>query len=124
LITTSEEENIDQRMQVVFIDETLVIARVLSTRPALILADEPTGELDSATGQQILALLRRVVDQEGTTVLVATHDLTVDLFADEVVHLEDGRLTVPGGIAQVGRRTRLHWGGIVAAQRKPTLNPA
>jgi putative ABC transport system ATP-binding protein len=58
----------------------------------LILADEPSGELDSATGQQILALLRRVVEREGTTVLMATHDLTVDLFADEVVHLEDGRL--------------------------------
>ena len=76
--------------------QRLAIARALSTRPALILADEPTGELDSATGQQILALLRRVVDQEGTTVLVATHDLTVDLFADNVVHLEDGCIAEPG----------------------------
>jgi putative ABC transport system ATP-binding protein len=91
----SEEENTDQRVQVVSIDEMLAIARVLSTHPTLFLADEPTGELDSATGQQILALLRQVVDQEGTTMLVATHDLTVDLFADDVYHLEDGCLTEP-----------------------------
>jgi len=70
--------------------QRLAIARALSTRPALILADEPTGELDSATGQQILELLRQVVEREGTTVLMATHDLTVDLFADRVYHLEDG----------------------------------
>lgn len=72
--------------------QRLAIARALSTEPALILADEPTGELDSATGQQILDLLRRIVDHEGTTVLMATHDLTVDLFADRVYHLEDGRV--------------------------------
>jgi putative ABC transport system ATP-binding protein len=70
--------------------QRLAIARALSTRPGLILADEPTGELDSVTGQQILELFRRVVDHEGTTVLMATHDLTVDLFADQVVHLQDG----------------------------------
>ena len=70
--------------------QRLAIARALSTHPALILADEPTGELDSATGQQILELLRQVVEQEGTTVVMATHDLTVDLFADRVYHLEDG----------------------------------
>ena len=70
----------------------LAIACAISTRPALILADEPTGELDSATGQQILALLRRIVAQEGAAVLIATHDLTVDLFADQVYHLQDGML--------------------------------
>jgi ABC-type lipoprotein export system ATPase subunit len=72
--------------------QRLAIARALSTRPALILADEPTGELDSASGEQILELLRRVVEHEDTTVLMASHDLTVDLFADEVYHLEDGRI--------------------------------
>ena len=69
--------------------QRLAIARAISTRPALILADEPTGELDSATGQQVLALLRRIVDEEGASVLIATHDLTVDLFADWVYHLKD-----------------------------------
>jgi ABC-type lipoprotein export system ATPase subunit len=78
--------------------QRLAIARAISTRPALILADEPTGELDSATGQQILALLRRIVDQEGAAVLIATHDLTVDVFADRVFHLQDGTLSTPVGI--------------------------
>lgn len=72
--------------------QRLAVARALCTHPALILADEPTGELDSATGQQILNLLRQIVDQEGATVLMATHDLTVDLFADVIYHLEDGRI--------------------------------
>ena len=76
--------------------QRLAIARALSTRPGLILADEPTGELDSVTGQQVLELLRRIVDHEGTTVLMATHDLTVDLFADRVYHLEDGHVALPG----------------------------
>ena len=71
--------------------QRVAIARAIAPRPALILADEPTGELDSATGQQILYLFRRIADQEGTTVLIATHDLAVDDFADEVYHLEDGR---------------------------------
>jgi ABC-type lipoprotein export system ATPase subunit len=78
--------------------QRLAIARAISTRPALILADEPTGELDSETGQQILALLRRIVDQEPTSVIIATHDLTVDVFADRVFHLQDGTLSTPVGI--------------------------
>lgn len=64
----------------------------IAPRPALILADEPTGKLDTATGQQILSLFRTIADQEGTTVLIATHDLAVDAFADKVYHLQDGRI--------------------------------
>ncbi|MBN1657335.1 MAG: ABC transporter ATP-binding protein [Anaerolineae bacterium] len=75
--------------------QRLAIARAISTRPALILADEPTGELDSATGQQILHLFHRIVEGEGTTVVIATHDLTVDLYADQVHHLVDGRVEQP-----------------------------
>jgi ABC-type lipoprotein export system ATPase subunit len=71
------------------------IARALANRPDLILADEPTGELDSATGRQILALFRRVTEQEGVTVLVATHDPTADEYADQVHHLQDGRILSP-----------------------------
>jgi len=74
--------------------QRVVIARAIAPRPSLILADEPTGELDTATGQQILHLFRRIADQEGTTVLIASHDLAVDAFADEVYHLEDGRVAV------------------------------
>jgi ABC-type lipoprotein export system ATPase subunit len=72
--------------------QRVAIARALSTRPAVILADEPTGELDSATGRQILALFRQIADQEGTTILIATHDPAVDAFADEIVQLQDGRI--------------------------------
>ena len=70
--------------------QRVAIARAIAPRPSLILADEPTGELDTATGQQILSLFRLIADCDGTTVLIATHDLAVDAFADEVVHLEDG----------------------------------
>jgi ABC-type lipoprotein export system ATPase subunit len=72
--------------------QRVAIARAIATRPTVILADEPTGELDTATGQQILQLFRHIADVEGTTVLIATHDLAVDAFADEVVHLQDGRV--------------------------------
>ncbi len=72
--------------------QRVTIARAIATRPALILADEPTGELDTVTGQQILQLFRHISDQEGATVLIATHDLAIDAFADEVLHLEDGRI--------------------------------
>lgn len=73
--------------------QRVTIARALATRPPLILADEPTGELDTVTGQQILQLFHHISERQGTTVLIATHDLAVDAFADEVYHLEDGRLT-------------------------------
>jgi ABC-type lipoprotein export system ATPase subunit len=72
--------------------QRVAIARAIAPQPSLILADEPTGELDSATGQQILHLFRRIADGDGTTVLIATHDLAVDAFADEVYHLQDGRI--------------------------------
>jgi ABC-type lipoprotein export system ATPase subunit len=72
--------------------QRVAIARAIAARPALILADEPTGELDTTTGQQILQLLRSIADQEQTTILIATHDLAVDAFADEVHHLQDGRI--------------------------------
>ena len=72
--------------------QRIAIARALSTRPPLILADEPTGELDSATGQQIWGIFREIVDREGSTVLIATHDLTLDSFVDRVHNLQDGRI--------------------------------
>ncbi len=75
--------------------QRLAIARAISTQPALILADEPTGELDSATGQAILRLFRQIVDHEGVTTVVASHDLTVDLYADHAYHLRDGKLEDP-----------------------------
>ena len=72
--------------------QRVAIARAIAPRPALVLADEPTGELDTASGQQVLRLLRQIADREGATILIATHDLAVDAFTDEVVHLQDGRV--------------------------------
>jgi ABC-type lipoprotein export system ATPase subunit len=68
------------------------IARALVTRPDLILADEPTGELDSVTGRQIMALFRHIVIQEGITIIMATHDPAVEDYAHVVFELSDGQL--------------------------------
>jgi putative ABC transport system ATP-binding protein len=75
--------------------QRVAIARALATRPALLLADEPTGQLDQETGKQIMRLLRAVVRSEGVTALVATHDPALIDLADTVLHLEDGMITAP-----------------------------
>lgn len=72
--------------------QRVAIARALATRPDLILADEPTGELDSVTGRQIYALFRYIVDYEGITVLMATHDPVVEEYAHIVYELSDGQV--------------------------------
>jgi ABC-type lipoprotein export system ATPase subunit len=72
--------------------QRVAIARALATHPDLILADEPTGELDSITGRQILTLFRYIVEKEGITVLVATHDPVVEEFAHMVYQLVDGQV--------------------------------
>jgi putative ABC transport system ATP-binding protein len=77
--------------------QRVAIARALANRPDVLLADEPTGQLDSATGRSIMGLLRAVVRSEGVTAIIATHDpLIIDL-ADRVVELRDGRLLTGTG---------------------------
>jgi len=73
--------------------QRVAIARALSTRPDLILADEPTGELDSATARQIYALFRHIVDKEGVTLIMATHDPVIEEYAHMVFELEDGQVS-------------------------------
>ena len=70
--------------------QRVAIVRALVTRPQVIFADEPTGELDAATGLSIASLLRDVVRDSGVTVVTATHDLTLAGMADRVVEMEDG----------------------------------
>ncbi len=70
----------------------VAIARALANAPRLLLADEPTGALDSATGAQILALLRRVREERGTSVLLVTNDDGVAGTADRRLRLRDGRI--------------------------------
>jgi len=68
------------------------IARSLANRPRLILADEPTGELDSNTAHEILGFFRQIVDQENVSLLMASHDPLVDDYADEIIQLRDGQV--------------------------------
>jgi putative ABC transport system ATP-binding protein len=72
--------------------QRVAIARALANRPRILLADEPTGQLDSETGHVIMALIRRVVRAENVTAIVATHDPAMLDVADRVVELRDGRL--------------------------------
>ena len=72
--------------------QRVALARALVTKPAVVLADEPTGNLDSATGEGILTLLRSTADR-GQTIVMVTHDARTADYADRTVRLADGRLT-------------------------------
>jgi putative ABC transport system ATP-binding protein len=72
--------------------QRVAIARALVHKPALLLADEPTGNLDNATGDHVLSLLRRIATEEGATILMATHSAEAASLADVVVKLRDGRV--------------------------------
>jgi putative ABC transport system ATP-binding protein len=72
--------------------QRVAIARALAGQPQLLIADEPTGQLDSETGRQIMRLLRTAIRAEGVTVLVATHDRALIDLADTVLSLADGRI--------------------------------
>jgi putative ABC transport system ATP-binding protein len=71
--------------------QRVALARALVTRPALILADEPTGNLDSLTGEEILQVLRETANR-GQTIVLVTHDLKAASYADRIVRLVDGEL--------------------------------
>lgn len=71
--------------------QRVAIARALANRPALVLADEPTGELDESTGQGILDLFRQV-NRDGTTLVVVTHDSRLAAEAKRIIRLRDGRI--------------------------------
>ncbi len=72
--------------------QRVAIARALANTPSILLADEPTGNLDTATSEVILALLRRIADELGTTVLMATHSVEAIGKTDTIVRLHDGRI--------------------------------
>ena len=76
--------------------QRVALARSLVTKPAVVLADEPTGNLDSLTGEDILTLLRETTDR-GQTIIMVTHDLRSASYADRVVRLVDGRVSELGG---------------------------
>ena len=72
--------------------QRVAIARALVVQPRLILADEPTGALDSKTGEEVMALLTGLVRQRGITVILVTHEQTVADYADRIIRMQDGRI--------------------------------
>jgi putative ABC transport system ATP-binding protein len=73
-------------------NQRVAIARALANHPRLILADEPTGELDTQTSREILAFFRRIVDQEHITLLMSSHDPLVDGYVDCALQMQDGKI--------------------------------
>lgn len=83
--------------------QRVAIARALMTKASLLLADEPTGNLDSKTGEQILTLLKRLATNGKRTIIMVTHDPKAAAYADQVITLKDGQIleqlaSIPGGI--------------------------
>jgi len=72
--------------------QRVAIARALASSPRLLIADEPTGQLDTETGLAVMALIKGVVEAEGMTAIVSTHDPVMIALADRAVRIEDGRL--------------------------------
>ncbi len=76
--------------------QRVAVARALANRPDLLLADEPTGQLDSETGRGIVTMLRTLVKEHGITAIMATHDRSLIDLADQVIELRDGRIVTTG----------------------------
>lgn len=72
--------------------QRVAIARAIASKPSIILADEPTGNLDTATGHDVLGLLKIVANQFQQTIVLITHDNDIAQMADRIVHIEDGRI--------------------------------
>ena len=72
--------------------QRVAVSRALATRPKIIFADEPTGNLDSVTGNEILSFMRRAVDEFDQTIVMVTHDPNAASYADRVIFLVDGKI--------------------------------
>ena len=101
--------------------QRVAFAVAMATRPALLLADEPTGELDAAAAATILDLCRDLVRAEGATCVLVTHDPLVERIADRVIHVADGRVVAEGGpsIGQPPRRAVDAQGWLAPATPQP-----
>ncbi len=77
--------------------QRVAIARALATKPAILLADEPTGNLDSRTSQDVLGLLKVTGEKFGQTIIMITHNEEIAQLADRIIRIEDGRILEEGG---------------------------
>ena len=82
--------------------QRVAVARALLSKPAVIFGDEPTGNLDSKTSSEVLALLRRAVDEFGQTVIMVTHDASAAAIADRTLFLRDGKIVRDAGHLSAG----------------------
>jgi putative ABC transport system ATP-binding protein len=82
--------------------QRIAVARVLAREPKLVLADEPTGNLDAESGERIFCCLRALVREAGTTCIMVTHDASLAERVDEVVHLKDGAVVAPPSLLRSG----------------------
>jgi putative ABC transport system ATP-binding protein len=82
--------------------QRVAICRALATGPAVVFADEPTGNLDSTSSGEVLRLLRSAVDELGQTIVMVTHDAQAASVADRIVFLEDGRIVRDEGHLDAG----------------------
>jgi lipoprotein-releasing system ATP-binding protein len=74
--------------------QRVAIARALANEPHVILADEPTGNLDTRSSEQVLAIFRKLVDETGRAIVMVTHDLDLAARADRQIRVVDGRIVV------------------------------
>jgi putative ABC transport system ATP-binding protein len=88
--------------------QRVAIARALITKPQIILADEPTGALDSKTSVEVMQLLKQLNQQDGITIIVVTHEGGVANETDKIIHIKDG---IIGEIEENTRHTA--WGGSI-----------
>ncbi len=89
--------------------QRVAIARAIAKNPAVLLCDEPTGALDSATGIVVLEAIERVNQELGTTTALITHNADIAAMADRVIHLSDGRISFVERNAHKKRARQLHW---------------
>ena len=92
---------------------SVAIARALANEPGMIVADEPTGALDSVTGLQIMMLFKRIVQEKGVTIIMATHDPTISEIADETLIMSDGQMSrdIPEELKGTGILDAMHLPG-------------
>ena len=83
--------------------QRVAIARAVAAKPVIILADEPTGNLDSATSHEVLGLLKMAARQFSQTIILITHDRDIAQLADRIVHIEDGKI-----VGNTGKGRKLH----------------